>query len=102
MNLNASYLRSEYGREVDRQAYRRDIWRASVAVQGEIARKLQLAGEVGLESNSDRSSGTWPVVVTGGVIYALRENVDLDFGVRAGLNDPAPDLGLLVGMALHF
>ena len=41
-------------------------------------------------------------IATGGIIYSLRENMDLDFGVKAGLNDPAPDLVFLAGMSVHF
>jgi hypothetical protein len=101
-SLNASYFRNEYGREVNRQSCRRDIRRASLAVQGEVVRNVQLAGEAGLETNSDRTSRIWPAFATGGIIYSLRENMDLDFGVKAGLNDPAPDLVFLAGMSVHF
>jgi hypothetical protein len=102
MHLNASYFRNEYGLESDRQANRNDICSASVAALVEVVKNLQLAAEIGLESNSCRASNTWPAFIIGGVIYSLRDNIDLDLGVKRGLNEQATDLTLLAGFSMHF
>jgi hypothetical protein len=102
IHLNTAYFRNEYGLESDRQANRRDIIRASLAALTEIVKNLQLTAEAGTESNCDRGSRTWPAFVTVGVIYSLRDNIDIDMGVKYGLNDPATDLALLAGASIHF
>jgi len=102
LHLNAAYFHNEFGLETDRQANRNDICRSSLAVLVEVVKNLQLTGEIGMESNRDRTSGTWPAFATIGAIYSLRDNVDLDLGVKRGLNEPATDLTLLAGFSMHF
>lgn len=102
LHLNAAYLRNEFRREQDRQTGRRDSGHVSLAVQTEIVKNLQLAAEIGLESNGARSASVWPIFVIGGVIYALNGTLDLDLGLKGGLNDPAPDVALLAGLSWHF
>lgn len=102
MHLNASYFRNEYGLESDRQANRNYVYRTSLSAMYEAARNLQLVAETCLESNVDRSSRTWPAFATVGAIYSLSDSLDLDLGIKGGLNDPATDLTLLAGLSMHF
>jgi len=55
-----------------------------------------------VERNSDVSSHTPPAFTLLGVIYALTETVDLDLGVKRGLNAPETDLSLLTGVTFRF
>lgn len=102
LHLNATYFRHEFRREQDRQTGRRDSGRVSLAAQTEIVKNLQLAGEIGLERNGERSDSVWPAFVVGGVIYSLHDALDLDLGLKKGLTDPAPDMTLLAGLSWHF
>jgi hypothetical protein len=102
LHLNAGYVRNEFRRDEDRQANRNDIMRASLSTLTEVVKNLQLAAEIGLESNSDRTSRTWPAFILGGLIYSVRDNIELDFGIKHGLNEPATDLSLLAGLSVHF
>ena len=40
--------------------------------------------------------------VGGGVVYALTEKLDVDLGVKGGLNSAEPDLTAMAGMAWRF
>lgn len=102
LHLNGAYVRNEFAREDDRQTRCRDGVRASLAALAGVAKNLQLAAEIALEKNSDRKKGTWPASVVGGAIYSLRDDLDVDLGVKLGLNEPATDLGVLAGFSLHF
>lgn len=81
---------------------RKDIWRASIASEVEIIKALRLVIEAGLQKNPNKLSETNPVFATGGVIYSLAENLDMDFGVRAGLNRAEADVTVLGGLTFRF
>jgi outer membrane putative beta-barrel porin/alpha-amylase len=102
LHVNAAYTRNEFKLQVDKEANRSDIWHGSVAATCEVAKDLHLVADVGVETNGDRGSNTWPAFILGGAIYSVTENLDLDCGIKGGLNKPEPDLTLLAGLALRF
>ncbi|MGZ6220645.1 MAG: transporter, partial [Syntrophales bacterium] len=79
-----------------------DIWRASLAGEFKITKKLKLVADIGAERNTDKSSDTNPAFILGGFIYSIRENLDIDFGVKAGLNNAEADMTYLAGITLRF
>ncbi|MCX8070792.1 MAG: transporter [Thermodesulfovibrionales bacterium] len=81
---------------------RKNIWRASVASEVEVIKPLRLVAEIGLQKNPDKLSKTNPAFATGGLIFSVAENFDLDFGIRAGLNKAEADMAVLAGIALRF
>ncbi len=101
-HANVAYTRNEFELQADRAANRSDIWHGSIAVAVEVLKGLQAVANVGAETNGDRGSGTWPAFALGGVIYALTEKLDLDLGVKAGLNSAEPELTAMAGMAWRF
>jgi hypothetical protein len=50
----------------------------------------------------DRHVNTHPAFVLGGLIYSVSENLDVDFGVKGGLNKPEADYSVLAGLAWRF
>lgn len=96
-HLNLGYIRNENTLDEER-----NLWHASVASTLAITDKLTVVANLGVESNPDKLAGTDPVFILGGLIYALTEQVDLDFGVKYGLNDPETDITLLAGLTLKF
>ena len=68
----------------------------------DIAEGLTVVGNVGMETNEDKSSGKDPAFILGGIIYSVSENFDIDAGVKAGLNEPATDIAYLAGIAVRF
>ena len=101
-HLNIAYTHNEFKLDLDKEANRRDIWHASLATTYQVLDDLQLVANVGMESNGDRGNNTWPAFVLGGAIYSLSENLDLDLGVKGGLNKQESDLAFLAGVAWRF
>ena len=101
-HANVAYTRNEFELQADRAANRSDIWHGSIGVAAEVLKGLQAVANVGAETNGERGSGTWPAFALGGVVYALTENLDLDLGVKRGLNSAEPELTAMAGMAWRF
>jgi len=102
LHVNGGYHRKDFQLYADREANRRDIWHASVAAGAEAMKGLKVVANVGMETNSDKGSNTWPSFILGGVIYSVTENLDVDLGVKLGLNRPESDLAGLAGLAWRF
>ncbi len=98
-HLNLGYRRNENKLDEDE---REDIWHASLASEVEVARDLKLLVDIGVETNSDKSSDTHPAFILGGVIYSLSEYLDVDFGLKGGLNKTEADYSILTGVTLKF
>lgn len=81
---------------------RKDIWHASLAATYEMIRNLHAVANIGMERNPDKTSNTNPAFALGGIIYSVNENFDIDFGVKAGLNEAEADYSLLGGTAFRF
>jgi hypothetical protein len=96
-HLNLGYIRNE--NKVDE---REDIWHASLAGEFKITKKLKFVADIGAERNTDKVSDTDPAFLLGGFIYTLKENMDIDFGVKAGLNKAEADMTYMAGIALRF
>lgn len=79
-----------------------NLWHASVAAQYALTAQVTLVGDTGMERNADPDGDTHPAFILGGLIYALTENVDVDCGVKAGLNDPENDYTVLAGITWSF
>jgi hypothetical protein len=96
-HLNLGYKRNE--NTIDE---RKDIWHASLAGEFKITKTLKLIANIGAERNTDKSSDTNPAFILGGFIYSIRENMDIDFGVKGGLNKAEADITYLAGITLRF
>jgi len=102
VHLNLGYARNEFRRAEDRECGRRNIWRGSVAATTEVAKGLQLAADLGVESNPDKSDRTLPAYLLGGVIWSVNDSIDLDAGIKGGLTRPETDIAGLTGITYHF
>jgi hypothetical protein len=96
-HLNLGYKRNE--NTVDE---REDIWHVSLAGEFKILKNLKLVANIGAERNTDKSSDTNPAFILGGFIYSIRENMDIDFGVKGGLNKAEADITYLAGIVFRF
>ncbi len=96
-HANVGYIQNE-----NKNDERKELWHASLAMEYAVLDKLKLVANVGVDRNADRASQTNPGWVIGGIIYSLTDSLDLDFGVKAGLNDVAPDYSLLAGLTWGF
>jgi hypothetical protein len=102
LHLNLGYMRNEYKLREDKEANRKDIWHVSLASEVEMVKDLKLVGNIGMERNSEKALSRHPAFILGGLIYSISENIDVDFGVKAGLNKPETDFALLSGIAFRF
>ncbi|NEX61472.1 transporter [Noviherbaspirillum galbum] len=82
-NFGASYNR--YKLAEDAAANHSLIWRASAALLHAVNDGLKVAGEFGLERAADKSQDKAPGFFLLGLIYSLRENLDLDAGMRVNV-----------------
>jgi hypothetical protein len=101
-HLNLAYIRNEYKLDEDKDANRKDIWHASLASEVEIINNLKAVANIGIEKNPDKESDVDPAFIIAGIIYSFNENLDIDFGVKGGLNKPETDLTYLAGIATRF
>jgi long-subunit fatty acid transport protein len=97
LHANFGYIRNE--NDADE---RKDLWHASVAATWEIAENLKLAANMGIERNPDDQAKYDPAFLIGGIIYSINENIDIDLGVKYGLNKPETDMTALAGLAFRF
>ena len=96
-HFNLAYMRNE--NKIDE---RKDIWHASLASTLEIVKGLKLVGDIGLETNPDRTSGTVPAYILGGFIYSPAENFDIGLGIKGGLTEPEADVSVRGGVTWRF
>jgi hypothetical protein len=96
-HTNLGYIRNE-----NKLDERENLWEASIAAGVEVAEGLKLVGNLGIERSADRLVDRDPAFILGGIIYALTENIDVDLGIRAGLNRPGSDYAVLTGIAWRF
>lgn len=96
-NVHVGYLRNE--NQLDE---RRDLLHLSSSVVYQMGPRIQWALDVSADSNVDVDNGQFPAVVVAAAIYSLTESLDLDLGVKAGLNGVAEDYALLAGATLSW
>jgi hypothetical protein len=96
-HFNLGYKRNE--NKVDE---REDLWHASLAGEVKVSKNFKAVVNIGIEKNPDRCSSIDPAFIIGGIIYSIRENLDVDFGLKSWLNNPDKDYSVLAGLAWRF
>jgi hypothetical protein len=91
-HANLGYIRNE-----NRFDENKNLWHASLASTCEVVKNLKLVGNVGMERNPDKAADHDPAFFIAGVIYTVAENLDIDFGVKTGLNKAETDYSMLAG-----
>lgn len=97
IHANLGYKKNE--NKIDE---RKDIWHASLAGELEVIKGLKAVANVGVERNPDKSSNTHPAFIIGGLVYSVTEDLDIDIGVKGGLNKPETDITTMAGITLRF
>jgi hypothetical protein len=101
-HVNLGVTHNDYKLEADREANRDDIWNASLAAEYKLGESWKIVANVGAERNADVTSDTPPAFLLGGVIWSVSETLDIDAGVKWGLNGPETDLSFLAGVTFRF
>jgi hypothetical protein len=81
---------------------RKGIRHASLAATYEVIKDLIAVANIGLETNTDKTSDREPAFAIAGVIYSPVEYFDLDFGLKKGINQVEVDYSYLAGITLRF
>jgi hypothetical protein len=97
LHANLGYTRNENNFDEER-----NLWHASTAAEYSIVEGVRAVADIALEKNADKTAERDIAVGLLGVIYSPAEDIDLDAGVRFGLNDYADDLALLAGVTVRF
>ena len=96
-HINLGYIRNE--NKVDE---RLDIWHASVAGVVDILNNLKAVANLGIENDRDKASNRDPGFILGGLIYSISADLDLDIGVKTGLNKHGTDYSIPVGITWRY
>jgi len=96
-DMNIGYLYNE-----NTAGDRKNIWSASLDAQYEVVKNLKLVLDTGIATNPDISSDTPPVYLLGGLIWSLRENLDIGLGIKGGLTKPETDIAVRGGITWRF
>ena len=62
------------------------VWRVSGALAYSVNEQWTLVADTGIARNTEKAGRTHPVFILAGVVYSPRRDVDIDVGIRAGLN----------------
>jgi hypothetical protein len=96
-HANIGYIRNE-----NKADEIKDLWHASLAATWGIVKDLKLVANIGIERNPDNTGEDNPAFLIGGLIYSILENVDIDCGIKYGLNSSETDYSLMAGIAIRF
>ena len=96
-DMNIGYLYNE-----NTTGDRKSVWSASLDAQYGVVKNLKLVLDTGVATNPDSSSDTPPVYILGGLIWSLRENLDIGFGIKGGLTKPETDIAVRGGITWRF
>lgn len=103
---NVAYGRPRYKLAQDAADNRSSLWRVSAGATRAMGGNVRLAGEVGARTNEARHDpfrpGRHARFAMLGAIYSPTDKIDLDAGVRKGLNHAEADTVLLVGATLRW
>ena len=98
----AFYLNLGYKRNENRCDERKDLWQASLAGDVVVVKNLKAVANIIIERNPKVECQTHPASIIGGFIYSLSEELDVDAGIKAGLNNAEVGYALLVGLTYKF
>jgi hypothetical protein len=102
LHCNLGYSRNAYGIKENDEAARNDIWHASLAAELNMTGNIRSVANIGVETNEDKTSDIHPVFLIGGLICSIGENLDIDLGLKCGLNKAETDTTFLAGLASRF
>lgn len=96
-HFNTGYIRNN--NTIDE---RKDIWHLSLAGTYDLIEALKVVGNIGLERNPDRDSSNDPAFILAGLIYSISKNLDIDAGIKMGLNEAEADYTITAGLTWRF
>ena len=103
---NVAYFHPRFERAEDAAGARDHLWRVSVGTTYEVRENVWLAGELGVRTNELRDDPFFPgrraQYAMIGLIYSPADKIDLDIGLRKGLNRAETDTVFLIGATFRW
>ena len=103
---NVAYARTRFKLPQDAADNRSDLWRFSAGAAYSMSEQLRLTGELGARTNEASADpflpGRTAQFAMLGAIYSPTEKIDLDIGLRKGLNRAETDTVFLIGAAFRW
>lgn len=103
---NLGYFHPRFANAQDAARLRDDLWRVSAGTTYEVRENFWLAAELGVRTNEARNDPFFPgrhaQYAMLGLIFSPDKKIDLDIGVRKGLNRAETDTVFLVGATFRW
>lgn len=99
---NVGLVSNYYRLQAFRTANREIVRRASTAVLYALNSRWSLATDLGISQNTSRFDKGNPAFILVGAIYSPNQTIDLDAGLKFGLNDAGPSHQAGVGLTVHY
>ena len=103
---NVAYFRTRFKLPQDVADNRSNLWRISAGAAYSMSEQLRFTGELGVRTNEARNDPFLPgrnaQFAMLGAIYSPTEKIDLDIGLRKGLNQAEADTVLLIGATFRW
>lgn len=96
-HLNIGYIRNK-----NKNGERTNLMHASLASTVEVIRDLKIVGNIGIQSDVDRTANNHPAFILGGLIYSFSEKLEIDLGIKGGLTKSETDYSVLAGLTSRF
>ncbi|MQR00145.1 transporter [Glaciimonas soli] len=101
-NANIGISSDRYDLQIDRDENQRAVWYASTAASYQLNEQWMVAADIGVARNSERAQSVNPAYFLTGLVYSPTKNVDLDAGIKFGLNEAEVAHQLGVGVTWRF
>ena len=96
-HLNIGYIRNENDVEEGK-----NVWHISVATVWRALTWMEFVADVGAEGGRDPEKDLPEAFILGGTIFHVKENLDLDIGLKGNFAEAADGFTLLTGVTYRF
>ncbi len=95
LHFNAGYLSNE-----NRIHERVRLWHISLAAEFDLNDRFKAVMNLAADRNAQPGNYSPPLCFVNGIVYALNENIEMDLGLKTGLNTKELRYGLLTGLTI--
>jgi hypothetical protein len=99
---NLGLMRNSYRESEAKRVYRNTVWRVSAAASYALDAPVRLLVDIGAKQNIERGNRKNPAFALVGVIYSPTKALDLDIGIKMGLNEAEADRQFGAGFTFRF
>jgi len=101
IHANFGHTHNTYRLAEDKISLTKGIWHTSLAGVLNLSTRLRSVANIGIETNAEKTASTNPSFLIAGVVYSITNALDIDVGIKQGLNSPASHVTLMGGVSLN-